>query len=550
MKRSILKKLLIMPIVLLVPVNILAILMSFMNFSNNQKELLSSARDSMNLIASQINQEINDMRLSTEAYISGNADFLILAESDKLDMNRTRYMKAVMHVREEFSLLNATHQNVSASFLKLPYEDSWWLFSNYSKDVLILKLKAISPDSIPEGKSVEILSKSGESQMMLVIYNIDGTLYGFSYDIQNVLEVLKKNVPLLENAVIIENSEMEKGESTVERFYMNTRIGVRMNLQGEVLRTKILQQVPQITYILIVFAVLSIVVAPILSLFYYHQIVTPTRELRKTFHEIRHGRRHYRAQVIGNRDTNEYVELAVYFNEMIDELQKAKDRIYEIQLLQKETELNYYSQQIRPHFVLNVLNRIYTHTSSEWAVAKEEILCLTKYYRYVANVKQKYVCLSDEMQFVKNFFCIEKMRFGNHFFSTVQWEMELEHASIPPLVITTFVENSIKHALSNEKMCSIAVTASKERNSMIIMIRDTGKGFSKEILDAIHEYKLTGIKRSCLGIGIVNTVQRLKMLYHDNFQIFFFNDQGAVVEIRIPLKIYSGSDVLEHTKEG
>lgn len=525
-----------MPILLLIPINILVIIMSLNILARNQNELIETTGNSLNLIAVQTRLEISDMRHSMEAYISGNADLRTLIEAKEIDMNQTNYMKAVMHTQREFSFMNAMHQNVFCSFMKLPYADEWWMNSNYAPDVWQWLAK-ITPASVAEGHSIEILQES-EHPVLLVIYNVDGTLIGFGYDVFGIADAFCENSSLVDTVDVVDRQGSEETLHKDGQIFLSREIDQAFSYQCQMSRQAILCQIPAISYVLIFLSLFSVVIAPLLSLSYYRQIVKPTRELRKTFHEIRHGREKYRAHVTGNRETNEFVELAEYFNEMIDELQETRSRMYEAEMAQKEMELDYYSQQIRPHFILNVLNRIYTHEQEEWPLAKEEILYLTRYFRYVVNVRKKYVRLADEMEFVKNFFNIEKMRFGKHFYSTVQWEMELENVAIPPLIITTIVENSIKHALTNSEMCGIAVIARREQGDVLIRIQDTGSGFSDRVLKAIRHFEETGEKEDALGIGIVNTMMRLRILYGDRSRVTFYNDSGAVTDIRVPCKVY------------
>jgi sensor histidine kinase YesM len=536
MTKSVLKRMLVMPILLLIPVNILVIIMSLNIFAHNRREFVETMGNSLNLVAVQTRLEISDMRRSMEAYISGDADLLTLIEADRIDMNQTAYMKAVMHMQDEFDFMNAMHQNVFCSFMKLPYADSWWLNSNYATDIGQW-LDDIRPESVEKGHSLELL-RGKKNSMLLIIYNVNDTLIGFGYDASRMADAFYENSNLVDDIRIVEDQSLPEIWNRSGKIFLSRKIDQKISFQCNMSSLAIQRQIPVFSYVLIILSLLSVVVAPLLSLSYYRQIVTPTQELRKTFHEIRHGREKYRACVTGNKNTNEYVELAEYFNEMIDDLQKTKSRVYEIQMAKKEMELDYYSQQIRPHFILNVLNRIYTHEQSEWPIAKEEILYLTRYFRYVVNVRKRFVRLSDEMEFVKNFFNIEKMRFGKYFYSTVQWGVELKDVAVPPLIITTIVENSIKHALTNDGMCGIAVIARRNQEDVEIRIQDTGNGFPTSVLEAIQKFEKSGEKADVLGVGIANILMRLKILYGGRFHVAFYNDHGAVTDIRIPFQNY------------
>ena len=95
---------------------------------------------------------------------------------------------------------------------------------------------------------------------------------------------------------------------------------------------------------------------------------------------------------------------------------------------------------------------------------------------------------------------------------------------VPPLMIQTLVENGIKHGISRLTAGGIIqVKTVVERGHLKVRIRNSG-------------HLMNGAKRSKTGIGLKNTVQRLKLLYGDEatFRIVNENDNFVLTEIVIP----------------
>ena len=234
---------------------------------------------------------------------------------------------------------------------------------------------------------------------------------------------------------------------------------------------------------------------------------------------------------------NEFDALNLHFNKMMDELENTKLRLYQEEIDRQKIQLRYLNQQIRPHFVLNALNIIYMWDDNEFPSAKKMIIYLTKYFRYLVNLKSDYVLLWEEMEHAENYLKIQKVRYPSRFTHFVEWEEELRYARIPAVVIQTFVENSIKYGFRKGNTMFLFVLAKRIGKDRIqLLIADTGKGFEPDTLQKIQEFLKTKKYDENMGVGIQNVINRLTILYGGNFEISIYNavDGGARIEIEIP----------------
>ena len=177
-------------------------------------------------------------------------------------------------------------------------------------------------------------------------------------------------------------------------------------------------------------------------------------------------------------------------------------------------------------------------------------LYLSTYFRYTLKNESPFVSLGEELDHVKNYLKIQKIRYPYHLEVTVTSSADLDCIQIPPLTIQPFVENAVKYAVNMDRVTHLQVLAEKEvlpsGPHLVIHISDDGPGFSPAVLSALQKGK--SLENDLSGpavrqrIGILNVQQRFLLFYEDSAQIRFYNThpQGATVELSIPLENSGG----------
>ena len=190
-----------------------------------------------------------------------------------------------------------------------------------------------------------------------------------------------------------------------------------------------------------------------------------------------------------------------------------------------EIELNNLKSQLNPHFIFNALNSIRALVDENPSKSKQAINQLAKILRNsLASDKKGLTKFDDELRIVKDYLGLESIRFEER----LKTEFDIHPLShsflVPPLMIQTLVENGIKHGISRlTKGGIIQVKTYVDNDHLKIQIRNSG-------------HLINGTKRNKHGLGIDNTIQRLKLLYGDDssFRIVNENDNFVLTEIVIP----------------
>lgn len=206
------------------------------------------------------------------------------------------------------------------------------------------------------------------------------------------------------------------------------------------------------------------------------------------------------------------------------ELQTEKENA-RLSLIIKETQLNNLSAQLNPHFFFNSLNNIKFLVLENPHTARRAIDLLSELLRNSLNSNiEKLIPLRDEINLVKDYLELEKIRFEERLQIKIETnEEELAHL-ILPFSIQTLVENAVKHGIEKRKNGGfIAIKVEAENNLMKIKVQNSGK-LSKEIKDS--------------GIGIKNLKERLLLQYNGNafFEIKEMDNETVLATILIPSK--------------
>jgi two-component system, LytTR family, sensor kinase len=204
------------------------------------------------------------------------------------------------------------------------------------------------------------------------------------------------------------------------------------------------------------------------------------------------------------------------------------------QLIQDKltAELDFLRAQINPHFLFNGINSIYHLIGSDDEEARRVLLQFSELLRYqLYECDDEYISLKNELNYIKNYIFLEKIRKGQDADIEVQLPgndiLESLHGlKIAPLLLTPFLENTFKY-LSNH-------TEKKENRLriQISVINDELIFFAENTVDTFAAKKNKNKKAS--GIGLENVKRRLNMLYNEKQQLNISQDKNRY---RVSLKI-------------
>ena len=231
------------------------------------------------------------------------------------------------------------------------------------------------------------------------------------------------------------------------------------------------------------------------------------------------------------------------FDALTEQLRSLKIDVYEEKLALTRTELEYYQLQIKPHFFVNCFSIIHGMAQKkDYARIQEFCIKLAGYVRFLMTDSMGLIPLESELREMNEYLDIQRIRKKSAASLIDCVDPDLLQSEIPPLIILTFVENSIKHGAGETgRDITIDVTVRKIReqqtDKMQILISDDGVGFPGEIIETYNsDFKPKEDWRQGEHIGFRNIYKRLFLLYGNQFSLSLRNTgTGTEVEIRIPL---------------
>ncbi len=246
-------------------------------------------------------------------------------------------------------------------------------------------------------------------------------------------------------------------------------------------------------------------------------------------------------------------ELSATFTDlttMVSKLKETEAEIYQTkineQLLynqQQQMELKLLANQINPHFLYNTLETIrmkaFSEGNREVATA---IKLLGKSMRYVLNnTKTTATTLDKEIDYIRTYLSILKIRFGNKLNFTIEVDesMQPSNYQILPLLIQPIVENAFSHGLRDAEYDGhILIHIFRDGNEFLVAeVSDNGIGMDPERLDYVIEHLDIPQPESEHGVGLYNINNRVHLYYGTEYGLNIKSQpgKGTVVTLTIPL---------------
>lgn len=161
--------------------------------------------------------------------------------------------------------------------------------------------------------------------------------------------------------------------------------------------------------------------------------------------------------------------------------------------------------QINPHFFMNTLNNIHALVDIDPEKAKESIEEFSKMMRLVLyEGSAPTIPLEQELDYLNHYLSLMRLRYPESVKISTSFPEDCKGASIPPLVMASFVENAFKHGISYERESFVRVSVSLDEGKVIF-----------KCVNSRHP----GQTPAQHGIGMQNVRKRLDLQYGGNYTL-------------------------------
>jgi len=270
----------------------------------------------------------------------------------------------------------------------------------------------------------------------------------------------------------------------------------------------------------------------------------PILELRATMRAVERGDFEIAARVQSN---NEIGELARDFNIMVARIKELVERNALQQEAKRKSELLVLQNQITPHFLYNTLDSIiWMAEGKQHDEVVRMVSALARLLRLSISRGDELVSVRDEMEHIRNYLTIQKIRYQDKLDYRIHVEPGVEHLPVPKVILQPLVENAIYHGIKNlEDGGCVTVSAQRYGDTLRLTVENDGAGMDALQIARLQERLVPEEKptlsnsphRSSSRVGLSNVNERIKLFFGEDYGLSFSAGTagGVVVTLIIPL---------------
>ncbi len=279
---------------------------------------------------------------------------------------------------------------------------------------------------------------------------------------------------------------------------------------------------------------LAVAAAVCVAIILTGRLTKPTKRLLDSMKLFGKGNFSHRV-IITSRD--EIGQISQEYNAMAENIEELIGRILNMEISQKQAEIDFLKMQINPHFLYNTLDTISWMGTMNGNVEISEIaIALGNLLR--ATIKsESFIPVRQELESVKDYLFIQGYRFGDKFHVNYEVDEEALKYVLPNFILQPLIENAIIHGLEPKiGIGHLTLRICINQGFLSFGIMDDGLGMTKEEVRTLYEQCRNGKYNN--SIGIKNVYRRLMLYYGAGciFEIESDKNRGMKVNFTIPLE--------------
>lgn len=239
--------------------------------------------------------------------------------------------------------------------------------------------------------------------------------------------------------------------------------------------------------------------------------------------------------VLEDMGKDEIGQIGDAFNVLNVRIQRLIRENYEKKIKLQSEELNLMQEQINPHFLYNALSVISAMALRERGMQTvKSVKYLADFYRISLNKGKQILSIQEEVELLKNYMKIQKLRFGSSIQVEYDIKKELLTLKTIKLLLQPLVENSIHHGRkSDEEVLMIRVRVQLDGERVCFSVEDNGVGIEQDKLEKLRSQ----LEKFEEGYGLKNVHNRVRLTYGEEYGVKIESvfGKGTRVLVYIPI---------------
>lgn len=237
---------------------------------------------------------------------------------------------------------------------------------------------------------------------------------------------------------------------------------------------------------------------------------------------------------------DEFEFLADKINEMVSQLTNLHQDKMTLEKQSVNFERKMLEAQFNPHFLYNTLETIRVSVQFDPKTAEKLIMSLNKILRYSVDQSEKVTTLFDDIDIIKEYLVINKIRFEQLNFS-VAFDQALGEMVVPRLFLLPVIENALKYGMRvrSDLKIKIDVYVDDLNQEIIFEVADNGPGFDEKQIEHIYRQ----YERLSTQHGLINSFRRFKLKFSYSDLRIINQTEGVKIQFVIYNKEEVGKNV-------
>ncbi len=293
----------------------------------------------------------------------------------------------------------------------------------------------------------------------------------------------------------------------------------------------------------ILICIICIPIAVFFSLIISNNLYRPIKVLKNEMKRAADGDFSAKIERIGK---DEFSELNISFNAMVEKIDNTIKELYKARLLRKDAELKALQSQINPHFLYNTLDSMYWMARlSRTEELSTMISSFSKFLKINLSKGRDIISIKEVVEEIEYYVTIQKFRFGDKFEVIIDVDKEIYIYSIIKFLLQPLVENAIYHGIERKKGKGLikVIGRKAEDNHLEFFVIDDGVGMNEGRLQHVLESIEKGMENK--NFALVNVNKRIQTIYGPKYQLAVKSQEGVGTEVHvvIPAVKYEEAEV-------
>ncbi|MCC8103754.1 MAG: histidine kinase [Clostridiales bacterium] len=529
-KKSLQQKLWFLIGVLVLPLNIISLIISNIMINDARVTIQNSINATVNTYAESIEQTAYNTDYLLYYLVNKNTDCVSMFSTDDL----TEYYVSKTSVATYISNYSS---NVNVAGVFYFYRSDLDEYTLYSNDYRIyreyLRENNYFMDAENQNASWHLVEINGSVYLARNL-NSGSMYYGAFLKLEDVLDGIEDYLDYPVSDIWYTEEYPDVGSWKNSTIWCE-RAGIYLTLIFE--RTVFTENIAMWRYILVGLVIFYVFLTPVLFLYTRKWLIIPLRELNDAHHHLETGDEGWRIRTTAG--SREFQNAYDSFNRMADGIQNLRLENTNKELAYKQMLLDNLQLQIRPHFLLNCFNLLYSMIQTKKNEGAEKmILYLSQYFRYLFQYSSSLELFPKEYDLIEKYIEISGYEHPGEFTFQSEFDPEISMVRVPPLLFHNFIENIFAHALVHGRVVHIQLSGFYEEGVVTFRIADDGSGVGKEEVERINSGNFPDYQRG-RHVGLRNSIKRLQFFYHNEATVRVESapDEGTMFIITFPYNL-------------